>query len=74
METSIDSEIPKNTSMNSFSKTVGKTDAEFMHVFKVDNMKMMVLEYNVEISTKGISKFFTSDGRVTYFVATESRS
>ena len=64
----------KNSSMNSFSKTVGTTDAEFMHVFKVDNMKMMVLEYNVEISSKGISKFFTSDGRVTYFVATESRS
>ena len=64
----------KNSSMNSFSKTVGTTDAEFMHVFKVDNMKMMVLEYNVEISTKGISKFYTSDGRVTYFVATESRS
>jgi hypothetical protein len=64
----------KNSSMNSFSKAVGSTDEEFEHVFKVDNMKMMVLEYNVEISSKGISKFSTADGRVTYFVATESRS
>ena len=37
-------------------------------------MKMMVLDYNVEISSKGISKFSTEDGRVTYFVATESRN
>lgn len=64
----------KNSSMNSFSKKVGTTDDEFVHVFKVENMKMMVLEYNVEISSKGISKFSTEDGRVTYFVATESRS
>ena len=64
----------KNSSMNSFNKTVGSTDEEFEHVFKVDNMKMMVLEYNVEISSKGISKFSTADGRVTYYVATESRS
>lgn len=64
----------KNSSMNSFSKKVGTTEDEFVHVFKVDNMKMMVLEYNVEISSKGISKFSTEDGRVTYYVATESRS
>ena len=60
--------------MNSYSKKVGTTKDEFTHVFKVDNMKMMVLEYNVEISSKGISKFSTADGRVTYFVATETRS
>ena len=60
--------------MNSFSKKVGTTEDEFTHIFKVDNMKMMVLEYNVEISSKGISKFSTDDDRVTYFVATESRS
>ena len=64
----------KNSSMNSFSKKVGSTDEEFVHIFKVDNMKMMVLEYNVEISSKGISKFSTADGRVTYFVATETKS
>lgn len=59
----------KNSSMNSFIKTVGKTDKEFQHIFKVDNMKMMMLEYNVEISSDRISKFSTADGLVTYFVA-----
>jgi len=64
----------KNSSMNRYTKKVGKTESEFRHVFKVDNMKMMMLDYNVEISSKGISKFSTRDGRVTYFIATESRS
>lgn len=64
----------KNSSMNSYNMTVGTTESTFKHVFKVDNMKMMMLEYNVEISSKGISKFTTEDERVTYYVATESRS
>ena len=63
-----------NSSTNTFSKKVGTTEDEFTHIFKVDNMKMMVLEYNVEISSKGISKFFTDDGRVVYFIATETRT
>lgn len=64
----------KNSSMNSFSKKVGTTDDEFVHIFRVDNMKMMVLQYKVEISRKGMAKFSTEDGRVTYYVATESQS
>ena len=64
----------KNCSMNSYSKKVAIADEDFTHIFKVDNMKMMMLDYNVEISSKGISKFSTEDGRVTYFVATESRN
>lgn len=64
----------KNSSMNRYTKKVGTTESNFRHVFKVDNMKMMMLDYNVEISSKGISKFSTRDGRVTYFIATESRS
>ena len=64
----------KDSSMNSYSKKVAIADEDFTHIFKVDNMKMMMLDYNVEISSKGISKFSTEDGRVTYFVATESRN
>ena len=64
----------KNSSMNSYSKKGAIADEDFTHIFKVDNMKMMMLDYNVEISSKGISKFSTEDGRVTYFVATESRN
>ena len=64
----------KNSSMNNYSQKIIESNSEFRHVFKVDNMKMMMLQYNVEISTKGISKFSTEDGKVTYYIATESRS
>jgi hypothetical protein len=64
----------KNSSMNNYSQNIVKSDSKFRHVFKVDNMKMMMLQYNVEISTKGISKFYTEDGNATYYIATESRS
>ena len=64
----------KNSSMNNYSQNIVESNSEFRHVFKVDNMKMMMLQYNVEISTKGISKFSTEDGKVTYYIATESRS
>ena len=64
----------KNSSMNNYSQNIVESDSTFRHVFKVDNMKMMMLQYNVEISTKGISKFSTEDGKVTYYIATESRS
>lgn len=64
----------KNDGANSFNKVVGSTSKEFRHVFKVDNLKVMMLDYKVEISSKGISKFSTEDGRVTYFIATETRS
>jgi hypothetical protein len=64
----------KNSSMNNYSQNIVESDSTFRHVFKVDNMKMMMLQYNVEISTKGISKFYTEDGNATYYIATESRS
>ncbi len=64
----------KNSSMNNYSQNIVESDSTFRHVFKVDNMKMMMLQYNVEISTKGISKFYTEDGKATYYIATESRS
>ena len=64
----------RNSSMNNYSQNITTSNSEFEYVFKVDNMKMMMLEYNVEISTKGISKFSTTDGKVTYYIATESRS
>ncbi len=62
----------KNSSMNNYSQNIVESDSTFRHVFKVDNMKMMMLQYNVEISTKGISTFYTEDGNATYYIATES--
>jgi len=64
----------RNPAMNTYSKNIKASESVFKHVFKVDNMKMMMLQYNVEISTKGVSKFSTEDGKATYYIATESRS
>ena len=64
----------KNSSMNDYKENVEASESVFKHIFKVDNMKMMMLQYNVEISTKGISKFSTEDGKATYYIATESSS
>lgn len=63
----------KNAASDNFRVLVGETDKEFDVVFKVDNLKLMMNTYNVEVSSKGISKFATQDEKLTYFVATESR-
>jgi len=51
---------------------IGKTDATFEIVMKVENFKMIDGSYNVEISKKGLSKFTHSDGKVEYFIAIEA--
>lgn len=63
----------KNSTSDSFRVVVGETTEEFNIVFKVDNLKMMMNDYNVEVSSKGISRFTTRDEKLSYFVATESR-
>lgn len=47
-------------------------DHEFKFIYRTDNLKLLPTDYEVEISSKGISKF-TGD-RVTYFIAIESNS
>lgn len=65
----------KNSSMNSYKILIGKLDedVEFNHVFKVDNLRIMTLNYNVEISKKGLASFKTADDLVKYFVTTETK-
>jgi hypothetical protein len=60
--------------MNSFNIPLTGLQSEsnkFKHHIKIGNMKMMLLDYTVSISTKGISKF--EGERSTYFIATETR-
>ena len=66
----------KNSSINSYNKLIGDSviDKDFKCVFNVDNLKIMMLEYDVEISTEGLAKFETTDGRVKYFIATETKT
>lgn len=62
----------KNPTSNEFSRAVGGTGDKFQFVFKVENMKLIPDDYEVEISSQGIAHFTGS--MVEYWVATESGS
>tara|TARA_Y100000593_G_C4286062_1_gene325533 strand:+ start:672 stop:1322 length:651 start_codon:yes stop_codon:yes gene_type:complete len=63
----------KDDSSNVFRHVVGETDAEFELTFKVENLRFMPADYNVKISSKGISHFSANGGKLQYYIATESR-
>ena len=63
----------KNPSSDVFSVEVGETDKSFNMIFKVDNIiKLISGNYDVKISSRGLSKWST--GNVMYYVATEASS
>lgn len=63
----------KNNAANVMRLEVGSTNASSVSVIlKTENLKLMDLTYNVTICTKGISKFESADGRLTYWIATEA--
>ena len=47
---------------------------EFRFVFKTENMKMIPGNYDVEISSKGISHFSMQGQKLQYWIATEASS
>ena len=51
-----------------------RSDNEFRFVFKTENMKMIPGNYDVEISSKGISHFSLQGQKLQYWIATESSS
>ena len=51
-----------------------KSEHTFMFVFKTENMKMIPGNYDVEISSKGISHFTLQGQKLEYWIATESTS
>lgn len=61
-----------NPTSNEFSREVGSTDATFVFVFRPENMKLIGDDYDVTISSKGISHFKGS--MVEYWIATEKGS
>jgi len=62
----------KNPTGDVYSVEVGNTDKTFKAIFKTENLKMIAGDYEVKISSKGISCFKNPD--VEYFVAVESTS
>lgn len=67
----------RNDTSNSYSLEVGdySGDADFKFYFLTERMKMLPGDYNVQISSKKISKLTAvPDGEVTYWIALEQDS
>lgn len=64
----------KNATANSYEIVIGDTDKTFTANFRVENLRLMSLDYDVSISSKRISRFTSKDSSVTVFVALESTS
>lgn len=63
----------KNPTTDVYSIEVGETTNTFLMVFKAENIiKLIPKDYNVRISSKGISQFNTEG--LMYFVANEANS
>lgn len=62
----------KNATANAYSSVIGLTDKEFVVNLKVDNLKLLPGDYDVDVSSKKISRF--SNSELTYFVAIEADS
>ncbi len=65
----IDSKIP-NT--DTYNINIGSTDRVFRAIFRVENIKLIDGDYDLKISSKGISQFIGTEA--TYWVAVESGS
>lgn len=64
----------RNDTSNDFSIIVGETEKNFVFNFKEENLKILSGTYNVEVSSKLLSKFTSEDGSLMYFVALEPDS
>jgi hypothetical protein len=65
----------KNPTSNTFSRVVGEGDGTtFSMNFKIENLKVLTGNYNVSVSSKGISHFVNSDIDLEYFIALEPDS
>lgn len=63
----------KNASSNQYSVKVGDTDKTFRIIFRVENIvKLLAGDYDVSISSKGIS-YFKGDN-IEYWIAVETTS
>lgn len=62
----------KNPTGDVYSIAIGETDKAFKAIFKAENIKIIPGDYEVSISSRGISHFVHED--VEYFIAVESNS
>lgn len=62
----------KNPTGTMFSVDIGETDKTFRAIFKAENIKIIPGDYDVSISSKGISHFVGKE--VEYYIAIEASS
>jgi hypothetical protein len=62
----------KNPSSETHTEKVGTTDKNFRAIFKIENIKLIASDYDVEVSSKGISHFKGADAE--YWIAVEQNS
>lgn len=62
----------KNPTSNYYSYVVGETSDSYEKTFRVENMKLMDADYNVNISKSGVGHFFTANNELAYWVAVEA--
>lgn len=65
----------KNATSNTFSRTVGEGNGvSYVMNFKIENLKVLDGNYEVFVSSKGISNFKNKDVDLEYFIALEPDS
>ncbi len=65
----------KNSTSNTFSRVVGEADGStYTMNFKIENLKILEGNYEVKVSSKGISHFNNKDIDLEYFIALEPDS
>ena len=65
----------KNTTSNTFSRIVGEGNGvSYSMNFKIENLKVLEGNYEVFVSSKGISNFKNKDVDLEYFIALEPDS
>ena len=65
----------KNAASNTFSRVVGEGDGTAYSMnFKIENLKILTGNYDVSVSSKGISHFKNADMDLEYFIALEPDS
>jgi hypothetical protein len=65
----------KNATSNTFSRIVGEGNGvSFSMNFKIENLKVLEGNYEVFVSSKGISNFKNKDVDLEYFIALEPDS
>ena len=67
----------KDSTSNNYSIDLGALshdDHDFEFYFKVENLKLMSGDYDVEVTDKGVSKFTSKSLDLTYWIALESDS